>query len=628
MKKSRKYILFVIITVFVCNAISCNKTEVSIPTQEMEDHINIKHISFAYEDTTVIVHPFIINNKKYLMVPSHWDTSHLSFSTKEHGFKLYNNDSEIGEIEIQKSQLPTFYIKTESGSMDFVNADRNHKESGYINVIGSSGNMVYEGQMSYIKGRGSSSWFNAKKPYSIKLSKPAKILNLKKQKHFNLLSQPIDITGLRNWISYNAAIRMGLPNSIHCDYANVYFNGNYAGCYLITNKVDVNKGGVNIYNLEKESEKVNGLSLKEYKQIEKKENGRIIKGWKIANNPSDISGGYLLEFDCRSWAMDNTSSGFQFQQGSILLKSPKYASLEQVNFIKNYMDSVNEALFDYSKGINEQRLNELLDIPSFVKYYLCQEVFFNIDAGACSFYMYKDSEKTPCNKIIAGPIWDMDRTFFNEDYQMPGYDLTDVIYAGAGLIQEDTEHNGFLGMLYKNKSFREAVSNLYFNSMKSIVSDLMWGQSWDSICSVIHKDIAIDNLRWHSNLSFETECIRIKQMLEKRMIFLDTIWDDRKNMELFNIFVDCSSVVTPHLFMYLKPKDSSFSEEELPKFNKNIKKPSEYEYKFSGWFIEGDTVNLQDLKIDRCIYIKAQWKEKKPTWGTRFKKKLQKCNLM
>lgn len=618
-----------VILFFYILLINCDNKKDGYLGEQVKDNINIHEISFAFEDTTMVIHPFVINNQKYLMVPSHWDTSQLLFSVNQQGFKPFNDGLEIGPIVIFHSNLPTVCILTESGSLDYVNEKLRNEESGYISITDLSGNIEYEGGLSYIRGRGNGSWLHAKKPYSIKLSQKAKIMNLKEAKKYNLLSQPIDITGLRNWICYNVAKRIGIPNSIDCDFTNLYLNGNYAGCYMITNKVDIGKGGVDIFDLEKETEILNHGSLKNSEIFEKKESGRIIKGCEIINNPMDISGGYLMEFDTRTWTIHNAHSGFQMKYGgNILLKSPKYASMEQVNYIKQYMDRFEDALINYSKGINEDSLENFIDIPSFVKYFLCQEVFENLDAGSSSFYMYKDVNNSYLKgRIVAGPIWDMDRTLFNEDFRMPGYNLPNVIYAGAGILSNDTCFCGILGMLYKNKNFRKEVSETYCNNMKAIVNNLMYGHDLDSISLLIHDDIAVDNLRWHANINGEIECKRIKEMFRKRLRYLDLLWIVDDSIEKCNVTVECCPFITPHLFMYPKKKGDSFND-KLPDFGRRIGLPSGYEYEFVGWTVDGEFVDLENLKIDKDIYIKAEWKIiNRPSFIMRIKSKFENMHL-
>ena len=67
---------------------------------------------------------------------------------------------------IAETELASVFITTESGSLDAVYADKEHKEPGYIQVIGEDGlTYEYDGDLEYIKGRGNSTWKMEKKPY-------------------------------------------------------------------------------------------------------------------------------------------------------------------------------------------------------------------------------------------------------------------------------------------------------------------------------------------------------------------------------------------------------------------------------------------------------------------------------
>lgn len=420
-----------------------------------------------------------------------------------------------------------------------------------------------------------------KNAYSIKTKKKVTIPELKKAKKFNLICQRYDYTGLRNWLAYSAAKRLSLPNQINYCMSNVYFNGHYGGCYLITNKVDINESGVNIHNSEKDDERT-----------------------------KEVSGGFLMEIEGRQQkALNEVSNALPIRYGGyLMIKSPKHASEEQIQYIQHLWGEMENALASYSKGINDELLDSIIDISSFVKSYLCQEVFMNIDAGTNSFFLYKDCDAPSYNKIISAPIWDFDTSISNPRSPMlGGKDLCEAIYAGAGVFSEGRERNSIFGALYKNHKFRQMVSDCYFNDMRPIVDELFWGSTWDSIYSSIKTDMEVDNLRWCGKCYFSPECEQMKNWMGDRLTYLDNVWRADSLEEKHNVYFEISHTMTTHLLLYPTTKGNILNV-QLPAFDKHVEDPQGYIYDFKGWSIDGKPVNLDTLHVQDNLHIKSEWK--------------------
>ena len=96
-----------------------------------------EHICYAQvNDTTLFVHPFVHEGQQYVVLPSYWNATKLVASNcndpkaEVSGKKsVYQPcDEEIwGGVKMIKSKLPTIFIRTESGSMDFINANKKKK---------------------------------------------------------------------------------------------------------------------------------------------------------------------------------------------------------------------------------------------------------------------------------------------------------------------------------------------------------------------------------------------------------------------------------------------------------------------------------------------------------------------
>ena len=332
----------------------------------------------------------------------------------------------LASMQLQASELPTdetlpstqigtLYITTESGSMDAIDNDVTHatKEKGTLKAMDPEGNVIYDGKLSGIKGRGNSTWVLPKKPYNITLENKADLFNMGEAKSWCLLANYYDDTLIRNTITFHLVADMGIDYCMSCYPVDLYLNGTYNGSYLLTEKVEVGTNRVDITDLEKATEKVNDEALKTYAKMGTNE--FVYDTYKyvdIPNNPEDITGGYLLEVELDSRYAAEVS-GFVTTRGqSVILKSPEYASKEQIEYISDYVQQLEDALHSID-GYNQlgKHYTDYIDVTSFAKMALLEEITMNHDAYLTSFYIYKDSDAIGDGKLHAGIPWDFDQAW-------------------------------------------------------------------------------------------------------------------------------------------------------------------------------------------------------------------------
>jgi len=517
-----------------------------------------------------VVYPFKSDKGYIAVIPAHWEEKDI-FITRHQGERNERSWVELScsygkkilvygdSMSFYKSNITTIFIDTESGNMYKVDSskDKSVSESGRICVVDPSGRKDYDGILAKIKGRGNYTWTKRKKPYNIKLAEKAKLISLKKSKDFCLLSQPDDDTGLRNYLTYKTAEKLGIPNSIKCDFVNLYLNGQYSGVYLLTNKIDISNSGVSINNLQKQTEKANEKTLKKYKPFIENKNGTKIKGVKIPCNPKDITGGYLLEMEYRGLGFGN--SGFEMSHGgSLLLKSPEFASQEQVEYIQSkWFDLEHSILRSTGRGTGKYKpLKELLDYRSFIFNYLCQEVFLNTDAGTCSFFVYKNSD-TIDSRFYAGPIWDMDNSLNNKNGHLPCRECTDILYAAGGISEDENGYNGIFGMLYQVPEFRATLSKLYREEFKPIADSVFHGSYYDSIMVTLESEMEMNNTRWNKSNDWKDDCHQMNEWLRKRIEFLDRLWEQDTD-SCYNIVSLKHGLIGGHIVKYYVPQNQRF----------------------------------------------------------------------
>ena len=135
--------------------------------------------------------------------------------------------------------MASVFITTESGNLDAVHADKEHKEAGYIQVISEDGiSYQYDGDLEYIKGRGNSTWKMEKKPYNLKLDKKADLFGMGKSKKWSLIANHSDSSLMRNAIIYTVAGQV-LDYTPKYTPVDLYINSEYMGSYILTTRVEV-----------------------------------------------------------------------------------------------------------------------------------------------------------------------------------------------------------------------------------------------------------------------------------------------------------------------------------------------------------------------------------------------------
>ncbi len=313
--------------------------------------------------------------------------------------------------------LPSVHVTTSMG-IDTITASNGKDTQTQIAVINSDGTYEYadtDSTYSQLKVRGNTTKDYAKKPFQMKLDAKADLFGMGESKTWILLANYLDQSQIRNSVMYKIGSLLGMDT---CEFQSVdlFVDGEYYGIYLLCEKVSISSQRIDIVELEKLNDELNAS----YEQTPVKEYGisnTIITEYSyIPNvvNPADITGGYLVELDNNYWK--NELCYFITENGShYVVKSPEYASKEQVEYIAALFGELEEAIMSPT-GYNRlgKHYSEYADVDSFVYAYIVAEFSRNYDAGSSSMYFYKDADKNgELSKIVKGPLWDCDNTIGN-----------------------------------------------------------------------------------------------------------------------------------------------------------------------------------------------------------------------
>lgn len=439
---------------------------------------------------------------------------------------------------MQSKNVSTIFVETDSGDITEILSDKEHKENGKICVFTEEGTKDYSGGLDYIKGRGNYS-FNSyeKKPFTLSLKNAASLLKLPAGENYVLVSNASDPTLIRNQIVREMETRLDMLYTETGKFVDLYINGEYLGNYYLCDKVEIGTERVNITNLEEQMDyiydKCDYECFDEYITDSK-------KGWYLDTLPNDITGGYLVEreFEDRykTEYADNPSSFITSGQEHFIVKSPAYCSKEQIDYIYDCFNDAETAILSENGYHNEsnKKYTEYIDLDSFVKKYLVEEVSKNYDAGVSSSFFYKDSD-TVNEKIYAGPGWDYDMTFGNYLDWMEYFSENPE---GISRLSIHDFSTSWFDTLYDKEEFNVLLKDYYIKKVSPYLDNLL-EEGLLKYQNELQDSAAMDYARWQQQyqdnpyfISREKSFEELSDFIQKRKNFLDSVWVEDKEYHI------------------------------------------------------------------------------------------------
>lgn len=439
------------------------------------------------------------------------------------------------DIEIRySSNIASLFLETESGSMDYLHAAKENYESGSYTLLAGMGNMYYTGDIEDIHCRGNASWMDTdKKSYQIKLTEKKDFFGMGEDKHWILLANAFDNTLLRNTLAFDMAKELGLAFTPDSEYVDVYANGEFLGNYLLIEKIEIGKNRINISDLEEQMEVMSpDKALEEY-EFFMEQQGRLFstKGYRIEKQPEDISGGYLLELEMSDRYGLEASGFLTSRMQPVVFTSPKYASFEQVSYIANRYQDFEDAVFseDGYSPYTGAYFADYIDMDSFARKYLLEELTKNLDSAFTSQFFYKPNDSVS-TKFFAGPAWDYDKSIAVSGVTEAGIDLHDPVGLYAATQTKDSD---IWYALYNQEEFRELVINIYQEEFEAKVRGI--ADNRIEVYAEYLMDSAMNNaIRWQVFVEeatvdgkarmYEEKVAELRDFLDRRLDFLNQEW--------------------------------------------------------------------------------------------------------
>ncbi len=334
--------------------------------------------------------------------------------------KVYPPEGAVGE-SIVSEHVPGHLVMTLKGESIYDSGDYVKGESGIR-----------------FKIRGNSTGVNNKqKPYKLKLSKKADLLNISKDlknKNWALLSlntwnkaMSNNESGILPLVGLSVCRAMDFPWTPKTKLVNVMINGNYKGLYHL------------IETIERAD-------------------------CRIATDKT----GFVIENDAYWWKPGEVyfKTDKQHQYMGYTFKYPDSDDIteEQLSSISSYMNTVEEAIFK-----NDGSAADYIDYESFAKWILAHDILGSSDAAGSNMYLYKEDlcENEPTDvKLKMATLWDFDSSFLCADSDWSNLHTRSTFYYPQ-LFKDGAFVEKYLELYkaYKDKVYGYVED--YFNGLKT-----------------------------------------------------------------------------------------------------------------------------------------------------------------
>jgi|GEM_PF-1069688 len=411
--------------------------------------------------------------------------------------------------EFYFSRLPVCYIDVENG------ATPSPQKEDHAANIRIQGNMAYSQQYdgaATIHVRGNNTATHPKLSWKLKLDKKSDIFGMgngTKNKHWVLLANYLDECMMRNTIGCRLSAALGLVN-MKTEWVDVVLNGQYNGCYQLSQHIRVGADRVPIYDWEDASENAEDLS------------------W-VTSDKHDISGGYLWEMSAEMVQPSQFEIVSANATVPTIVSRPEYlcTNPEMMEYCRDLWQRYWDACTS-SNGYNSvgEHYSDLCDVDSMVAYWLTMVTMENTDSKWKSRFAYKERGE----KIKFGPVWDFDwgcgSPIMLTDDPTSGWrwsgDTNSLAVAKsenqANFFKEWGDDPWFCQKAYEQYW---AVVHPYFSEL---ISE---GGTFDKYAALLAEAGIANERKWKFRVGFsgpDGDVARYRKFLSDRLAFLDDVF--------------------------------------------------------------------------------------------------------
>ena len=416
----------------------------------------------------------------------------------------------------QLTNLPTVSFHTVDGIEPY---DKVHEITSSFTFIYADGTMIQE-ESGTARLRGNASMAHPKKPYRIKFDTSHRIFknsNMRspaKAKKWTLINNYDDKTLMHNLVAFEIARRIGMDYVPWSYPVDVIVNGEYRGCYQLTDQLSVDRNRIDITEMTP-----------------------------FDIDGEELTGGYLLELD--GYASKEASWFTSAAGNPVTIKSPDDDEIttEQSQYIRREFNLMEAKILASNFDDPELGFRSRLDERSLLQYFLTEELAGNPDA----FWSCYITKERGDDLFRIGPVWDFDNAFDNDYRNFPTNDLSDFLSLARGGAGNS---RALLKRLFSDQALRDSMAVVWnFAREHSSVSGESLTAYIDSMAAELMQSQRLNFMRWpildqliqvnpRAGGSFEVEVEWMKEYVENRVPWLDNMINknpDEEEQELVEI---------------------------------------------------------------------------------------------
>lgn len=413
---------------------------------------------------------YLFRNDKQFDFYSLKDVKSIDYYGTAKGFSRMTISTEQGEDDFTMSAIDSCVVRATAipdihvsltdypDITDLFKTDGFDKSTIYAATLRMDGNGMYDDlpeQTVEFRGRGNSTWKFAKTPYRFKMSKKTSVCGMAKAKTFALIANYIDPSLMRNPVALWTAQQLELPFSNHSVPVNVYLNGHYKGAYMMTEKIGVGGGSVDI----------------------DEDTGMLF----------ELDSNFDEDFKFNYYFPNNYSKTLPVMVKDPDLKEIKPDETERDTYFKQWQSDFTEMANAVVNG-GAKKISTYIDLPHAARYVLVNSLALNQELQhPKSFYMFKEALGSE-HLYHFGPVWDFDWAY--------GYNGTSTTPYNTVLFQKDGDRAGasFMKALASNSEFRAEYKKVWDNFYAEIYPRLL--EYIDSYSLMIEPSAKRDGILW------------------------------------------------------------------------------------------------------------------------------------
>ena len=452
---------------------------------------------------------------------------------------------DVAEVTVMRSQnLRTLFLFSDdpvNQGLAYIEEGDDHANftTASMALVAADGTMNHTETITNLRGRGNWTWQWPKKGYQIKLENRVDLLDTgdsaNRARTWVLLGEGLDSTLLHNRITSDMAKELGLT-AMDSEFVDLFYDGEYRGTYLLSEKVQVGEGRVDILDYEKLLKKWNNKVgqrdldiLPEGEAVNRFGNTYTYVEGVVEDSRPNV-GAYFVEMESKVLTLSNPC-WFTLRGVSdpvYALKNPENATQKMVAYISERLQEAQDTL--KAGGVNPETgrtIHDDFNVDAFARTLLLQELSYNVDGYtySSSYFVLPDGAA----RFEPGPMWDFDLSY---RYYWDGRN-------GGAAGFKDTK--GWVTDFYSVPDFMEHAKRVYLDELYPLIQNVLLGdqpgqylqplsayQDWLSASAAMNEKVwgIIREGRFDYGDSYDDEISMLRRFIAQRSEWLKNAMTD------------------------------------------------------------------------------------------------------